>query len=125
MPIVLIADDEPIVRLLLRETLNIDPSLSFLEVSNGVDALETARAACPDVILLDIMMPKMDGFQVCRLLKADPTLHNIPVILVTAYGTPGNETAGCDAGATAFIRKPFEDEDLVKTVAQALRSRIP
>jgi CheY-like chemotaxis protein len=120
MPNVLIADDEPLVRQLVRETLSIDPTLSFLEAANGLVALESARAARPDLIILDIMMPKMDGLQVCRLLKADPALCTVPVILVTAYAMSRNEAAGRDAGADAFVPKPFEEKELLDAVSRAL-----
>ncbi len=122
MPTVLIADDEPIVRELLRETLSIDSALSFVEAGNGVTALEAAHTASPHLIVLDIMMPRMDGLQVCRLLKADRALRAVPVILMTALGTSDSERIAFDAGADAFLRKPFEEADLLSTVTRLLQA---
>ncbi len=122
MPTVLIADDEPIVRQLLREILSIDSTLSFVEATNGVAALEIAHTVYPHLIVLDIMMPKMDGLQVCRLLKADPCLREIPVVLITALNAPGSEPAAYEAGADTFLRKPFDEEKLLTTVNRLLQS---
>ncbi len=123
MPTILIADDEPTIRQLIRETLSIDPTYSFLECPDGVAAIETVRAAYPDLIILDIMMPKMDGLQVCRLIKSDPVLRTLPVILVTAYATRRNEEIGREAGADAFIPKPFEETEIRDVVSQTLQRR--
>ncbi len=123
MPIILIADDEPVTRQLIRETLSIDPTLSFVEVKDGVAALEAARVVHPHLIILDIMMPKMDGLQVCRLLKADTVLHAIPVIVMTAHLASGSELVAREAGADGFIRKPFEEAGLLTTVDRLLQSR--
>ncbi len=120
MPTVLLADDEPIVRQLLREILSIDSTLSFVEANNGVAALEVAHAVYPHLIVLDIMMPKMDGLQVCRLLKADPQLRAIPIVIVTALNTPGGEVAASEAGADAFLKKSFDEDKLLATVARLL-----
>ena len=118
---VLIVDDEIAQRTLIRETLTSNRDLTFIEAENGADALRQARAAPhPDVIILDIMMPKMDGFQVCRILKTDATTRDIPVILVTALGHVEDRLAGHDLGAFDFINKPFEVGDLQGVVRRAL-----
>ena len=123
MPRVLIADDEPLQRTLIRETLANDPSLSFIEVGDGVQALEEAWANTPDLIILDVMMPEMGGIQVCRILKAEPALQGIPVIMITALESDESRIAGMDAGAIDYIRKPFETIDLEVKVRQALRGQ--
>ncbi len=123
MPRVLIADDEPLQRTLIRETLANDPALSFIEVGNGVQALEQAWANTPDLIILDVMMPEMGGIQVCRILKAEPALQAIPVIMITALESDESRIAGMDAGAVDYIRKPFETVDLEVKVRQALRGQ--
>ncbi len=122
MPRVLIADDEPIVRQLLREILSIDPALSFVEAVDGAKALEAARAAYPQLIILDVMMPEMDGLEVCRRLKADAILRAIPVIIITAHFASDSEQTARQAGAEAFVRKPFDEEILLATVARLLQS---
>ena len=123
MPRVLIADDEPLQRTLIRETLANDPSLSFIEVGDGVQALEQVWADTPDLIILDVMMPGMGGIQVCRILKAEPALQAIPVIMITALESDESRIAGLDAGAVDYIRKPFETIDLEVKVQQALRGQ--
>jgi CheY-like chemotaxis protein len=83
VPNILIVDDEPLQRILMRETLAEDPLLSFVEAATGAEALAQIRVESPDLILLDVMMPDMSGFEVCRKIKGDPALRAIPVILVT------------------------------------------
>ncbi len=122
MPTVLIADDEPIVRQLLRETLSIDGELSFVEAENGVAALGIAHTVYPHLIILDVMMPQMDGYQACRLLKADPTLRTVPIVLITALSSSESEYDAREAGADAFLRKPFDEMELLSTVTRLLQS---
>ncbi|SRR5258706_11215109 len=120
MPSILIVDDEYPQRVLIRETLSGDDSLTFLEAEDGVQALRQARSERPDLIILDVMMPKMDGFQVCRILKADPALSTVPIILVTALGHVEDQATALDLGAFGFVNKPFEEKDLLAKVHGAL-----
>lgn len=120
MPHILIVDDEPLQRLLIRETLAEDASLTFVEAVNGLQALEQARAAHPELIILDAMMPKMDGFQACKLLKDDPDLRIIPIIMVTALYKVEDRAYGQEVGADGFVSKPFEADDLIAVVHNAL-----
>ncbi len=122
MPRVLIADDEPFQRILIRETLTEEPEFVFFEAENGAQALEQARREKPDLIILDIMMPDMDGLQVCRLLKADPRLNVIPVVMVTALNKEEDRVNALDAGADDFLSKPFEAEELQAVVERALNN---
>src|SRR3569623_1043773 len=80
-----------------------------LPVTDGVTALALAASEKPDIILLDVMMPGMDGFQVCRRLKDDPATRHIPVVLVTALDGRADRIAGLDAGADEFLTKPIDD----------------
>ncbi|MCC7451462.1 MAG: response regulator [Anaerolineae bacterium] len=121
MPHILIADDEPLQRLLIRETLAEDSSLTFVEAVNGLQALEQARAAHPELIILDAMMPKMDGFQACKLIKGDPDLQLIPVIMVTALYKAEDRAYGQEVGADGFVSKPFEADDLIAAVRNTLQ----
>lgn len=121
MPHILIADDEPLQRLLIRETLAEDASLTFIEAINGLQALEQARTVRPELIILDAMMPKMDGFQACKLIKEDPDLRIIPVIMVTALYKAEDRAYGQEAGADGFVSKPFEADDLITAVHNALQ----
>src|SRR5579864_1498702 len=75
---------------------------------NGVEALKKARSIAPDLILLDLMLPELDGFAVCEILRRDPATASIPIIMVTALSTQLARLAGLEAGANAYVTKPFE-----------------
>ncbi|GGE98750.1 two-component system response regulator [Aliidongia dinghuensis] len=101
---ILIVDDEPANLSALRQVLDSDYRLVFAR--SGVEALAAAAKHQPSLILLDISMPDMNGYEVCRRLKADPRTEAIPVIFVTALSEAGDEAAGFDAGAVDYITKP-------------------
>ena len=103
-PRLLLVDDEPTNLQVLRHVLQADYRLLF--ATDGARALQVAREQQPQLILLDIMMPGMDGYAVCRALKADPATAAIPVIFVTALNDSQDETAGFDVGAVDYITKP-------------------
>jgi len=106
-PTVLIIDDEPVARLTLDGLLaNGEVNLVFAE--NGKNGLEEARKLLPDAILLDVMMPGMDGYEVCRKLRADPNLADVHIIMITALDDRGARLTGFAAGADDFISKPFD-----------------
>lgn len=103
---VLLVDDIPSNIKVLALALKEDHKLQV--TTSGEDALKVARTSPqPDLILLDIMMPGMDGFEVCRRLKADPVTENIPVIFVTALNEEADEEKGLDLGAIDYITKPY------------------
>jgi putative two-component system response regulator len=101
---VLVVDDEPNNLQLLRQILQDQYQLSF--ATDGAKALDVARKLKPDIILLDIMMPEMDGYETCRQLKADPVTAKIPVIFVTAMGEVDDERHGFEVGGVDYITKP-------------------
>jgi serine phosphatase RsbU (regulator of sigma subunit) len=101
---VLVVDDEPNNLKLMRQILSEDYRLAF--APSGSTALDIVEKVRPDLILLDIMMPEMDGYEVCRRLKADPCTRDIPVIFVTAKSEASDETTGFDTGAVDYITKP-------------------
>lgn len=103
---VLLVDDVKDNITILIETLKNDYLLGF--ALNGPDALTYAKAKSPDLILLDIMMPEMDGYEVCRRLKADPDTRDIPVLFITALDEIENKTTAFEVGAVDYITKPFE-----------------
>ena len=103
---VLLVDDVKDNITILIETLKNDYLLGF--ALNGPDALKYAKAKSPDLILLDIMMPEMDGYEVCRRLKADPDTRDIPVLFITALDEIENKTTAFEVGAVDYITKPFE-----------------
>jgi two-component system alkaline phosphatase synthesis response regulator PhoP len=90
---------------------------------DGVDALEKVRAACPDLILLDVMMPRMSGFECCRKLKSDPETRDVPIIMVTALNELGDIERGVESGVDDFITKPVNRLELVTRVRSLLRVR--
>jgi len=104
-PTLLLVDDEPTNLHVLRHTLQGDYRLLFAK--NGPMALELARAERPNLVLLDIMMPAMSGYEVCQALKEDPATASTPVIFVTALAEAGNEQQGLEMGAVDYIVKPF------------------
>ena len=115
----LVADDEPGVRRLLREILGKD--YSVLEAENGREAVEIALREKPDVILLDVMMPDMDGITACAAIKRDATTNAIPVVIISAITYELNKKmAEKGAGASAYITKPFHHKDILAVLATLL-----
>jgi len=104
-PTVLVVDDAPANLSLLAGLLN--KSYRVKLAPSGAKALELARRATPDLVLLDVMMPEMDGYEVCRRLKADPATSRIPVLFLTAMSQPEDEARGFEVGAADFIQKPI------------------
>jgi len=123
--IILIVDDTETGREIL-EALLYSPDYQLVFAVNGFDALEKATAVTPDLILLDVMMPGMDGFEVCRRLRADAHLAEIPIILVTALDDRNSRIRGIEAGADDFVTKPFDHAELrarVRTITRLNRYR--
>jgi len=121
---VLIADDEPALRRLIEFTLE-PVADGLLLVADGETALAVATAELPDVVLLDVMMPRLDGLEVCRRLKADPATRGIRVILLTAHAQPRDREAGIEAGADDFVTKPFSPATLLETVQRVVAAGQP
>lgn len=120
---VLVVDDVPTNRLLLRAKL----CAAYYDVvvaENGATGLEMAVSEQPDMIMLDVLMPDMDGFTVCRKLKAQPETAHIPVIMVTSLDTPEERVRGLEAGADDFLSKPFNDLALFARVRNLLRMKM-
>jgi signal transduction histidine kinase len=120
---ILVIDDEPTQRLLTREAL-IQRGYRVEEADSGEAGLETARRLKPDLILLDVLMPGMDGFDVCRAIRADETLYRTPVVIVTALENLDSIEIGFEAGATDFIAKPIVWPLLGYRLQFALRSAV-
>jgi DNA-binding response OmpR family regulator len=108
-------DDQDAVRELVAMTLG-DDAYELLDAADGLAALQMARSFRPDLILLDVGMPRMDGFSVCRALKADPETREIPVVMLTAAGSDADKEAGRAAGADGYFTKPFSPSALVARV---------
>lgn len=115
----LIADDEPAVRLLVRTTLERD-SLQIFEAASGEEAIELARRQQPDVVLLDVMMPGLSGFEVCQTLKSEPATAAIKVILLTGKTQEEDRDRGNAVGADGYFTKPFSPLALLTKVDEVL-----
>lgn len=115
----LIVDDEEEIRNNLRELFA--PDYEVHEAADGLDALEKARTLKPDLILLDLRLPRMDGYQVCQRLKGDPITAQIPIIMVTALIETPQKVRGIEYGADDYVTKPFDLEEIAARVKMVLR----
>jgi CheY-like chemotaxis protein len=115
---VLIVDDEPNVRRLSRTILS--KKYDIVEAEDGKQALEIASVQLPDVILMDMMMPQMDGLTACYAIKNDPVTQSIPVVMVTAIGFELNIKLSQQMGASGYVTKPFTPQDLFDKITQVL-----
>ena len=120
---VLVVDDVATNRLLLRAKLS-SAYYDVVVAENGQQALDMARSEQPDMVMLDVMMPDIDGFAVCAKLKADEETAHIPVIMVTALDTPEERIRGLEAGADDFLSKPFNDLALFARVRNLMRMKM-
>ena len=119
-PRILIVDDNETNRCLLTARLGAE-GYETTEAENGERALAVAHEVAPDVVLLDVMMPKIDGFEVCRRMKGDPTLGFVPVVMVTARTDSKDVVTGLNAGADEYLTKPIDHAALVARVRSMLR----
>ena len=112
---ILAVDDEPHILKLVSFSLK-SGGFEVLEASDGLSAIEVARAEQPDLILMDVMMPVLDGYEACRRLKESPETKDIPVVMLTAKTQLTEQQTGLDSGAAHYICKPFTPKDLVAQV---------
>ncbi len=117
---IMVVDDEPDIVKLVKISLEM-ANFEVVEAFGGQEALDKVQAAQPDLILLDIMMPDINGFQVCEKIKADPATKHIPVILLTAKGQRGDAEQGLNAGADDYIIKPFDPYELGEQVLEMIK----
>jgi DNA-binding response OmpR family regulator len=119
---VLVVDDEPNIVLSLEFLLQ-HAGYETTTATDGEQALELVRSAMPDVVLLDVMLPRRDGYEVCRAMKADPELARIPVIIVSARGQEVEVLRGLELGAAAYVTKPFGNDEILEAIRAALAAR--
>src|SRR5215475_9534535 len=119
---ILVVDEDPSIRDVLAQKLE---ALGYrtVEARNGREALEQVGRTSPDLILLDVMMPVMDGFEACRLLKDDEDTRLIPVIIMTALHAVEDRIKGAEVGADDFLTKPMDDRELEARIRSALRMK--
>ena len=116
---VLVVEDDPMIQMLIRETLR-SGGHQAITVSDGLAALPAAQEHRPALVLLDIGLPGIDGFEVLERLKADEELKSVPVVMVTAWGEPELMTRALETGAIDYVRKPFTVGDLLARVSAVL-----
>jgi DNA-binding response OmpR family regulator len=117
---ILVVDDEADLVETLRFPLEME-GFNVLVSYNGEDALSQARKENPDLILLDLMLPKLDGYKVCRLLKFDERYKHIPILMLTAKTQEKDKLLGKETGANEYITKPFDIDELMKKVKAYLQ----
>lgn len=122
MPTVLIVDDEQHIRLLIEQALEEleDDGVEILTAPDGEVALDVVRSQVPQLVFLDVSMPKVDGFTVCRTIKQDLGLAGTRVVLLTAKGQAYDRQQGLEVGADEYLTKPFDPDDLLATARRAL-----
>jgi two-component system alkaline phosphatase synthesis response regulator PhoP len=118
---ILIADDEAHLRTLIRQVLE-EEGVEILTASNGDEALETIQTEKPDLVFLDVMMPKKSGFDVCQAVKSSPDTKSIYIILLTAKGQEFDRRRGIEVGADVFMTKPFDPDALLEKARNVLSS---
>src|SRR6188472_3841526 len=120
---ILVVDDIPANVKLLEARLTAE-YFDVTTAMSGAEALSICERAQCDIVLLDVMMPEMDGFETCRRLKANPATHHIPVVMVTALDQPSDRVRGLEAGADDFLTKPVTDVALVSRVRSLARLKM-
>lgn len=119
MPKILIADDERDIRDLITFTLRF-AGYEVIPTANGEEALQAALREVPDLILLDVRMPRMTGYEACEHIRANPRIRHIPVVFLSAKGQEAEVQTGLEAGAVEYILKPFSPDELTAKVKSIL-----
>lgn len=116
---ILIAEDERDIRDLIAFTLQF-AGHQVLTANNGEEAVQITLREIPDLVLTDVRMPKMTGYEACKIIKADPTTQHIPVVFLSAKGQEAEVQTGLDSGADEYLLKPFAPDQLTRKVAEIL-----
>jgi len=117
---ILITEDSPTILAIAKEALE-SAGYGVLCAVDGQEALDKARKECPDLIVLDLMLPKLDGYKICRMLKFDEKYKQIPIILLTARTQEADIQLGKEVGADAYLTKPFEPEILLAKIKELIK----
>ncbi len=119
---ILIVDDEPHIRLLLEQTLEDfeDADVEILSAANGEDALEEIKKESPELVFLDVMMPKMNGFDVCNAVKNELRMKGVYIVMLTAKGQEFDRQKGTEAGADLYMTKPFNPDEIIAKASEVL-----
>ncbi len=122
-PTVLLAEDNPQHLELLEVYMEALPDVRVITATNGLDALTKVQQNRPDIVLLDIMMPKMSGFEVCKRIKADPKTRDVTIVMVTALNETGDIERAAECGTDDYLSKPVDRQALVDLVRKLLAAR--
>jgi two-component system cell cycle response regulator DivK len=114
---ILVVEDQQDNRQILRDLLT-NAGFDIIEAENGEDAIASAQASRPDLILMDIQLPILDGYEATRRIKADPNLKSIPIIVVTSYALSGDEDKARLAGCDDYVAKPFSPRELLAKIKE-------
>lgn len=119
---ILIVDDEAHIRVLMEQTLEDleDEGVELLIATNGAEALELIRNEKPDLVFLDVMMPKMNGFEVCQAVKSNAEIQDTYIIMLTAKGQEFDQQRGQEVGANLYMTKPFDPDEVLGKAAEIL-----
>ncbi len=119
---ILIVDDEAHIRRLLEQTLEDfeDEGVTLLSACNGQEGLEQIQKELPDLVFLDVMMPVMNGFELCQKVKADSRFSNVYIVILTAKGQEFDKEKGKSVGADRYLTKPFDPDEIIETAEQVL-----
>lgn len=119
---ILIVDDEAYIRLLIEQTLEDleNGEVELLQAENGIDALGQIKKERPRLVFLDVMMPQMNGFEVCRVVKRDWKMDDVYVVILTAKGQEYDRQVSAEAGADRYMTKPFDPDELLSLAKEIL-----
>lgn len=119
---ILIVDDEPHIRILIEQTLEEleDEGVELLTATNGEEALEIIQEEKPDLVFLDVMMPKMNGFEVCHTVKNQLGMPDVYIIMLTAKGQEFDKKKGAEVGADLYMTKPFDPDEILEKAIEVL-----
>jgi len=120
MSTVLVVEDSVTQREMIEDLLK-GSGLTVKTAGDGVEALEQILDNCPDIVVMDIVMPRMNGYELCRRIKTDPKTERVPIVMCSSKGEEFDRYWGMKQGADAYIAKPFQPQELVGTVKQLLR----
>ncbi len=115
---ILVVDDDPFIRKLIGTTLEDVGGARVVEARDGVEALEMVEQEAPELVLLDVLMPRLDGIEACRLIRAQTRGGDMPIVMLTASDREGDESLAAAAGADRYLRKPFSPLDLLRLVEE-------
>jgi len=124
---ILIVEDEAYIRLLIEQTLEDleDQGVEILKANNGEDALRLIQVERPQLVFLDVMIPKINGFEVCRIVKRELQMENIMIVILTAKGQEYDYHTGQEVGANLYMTKPFDPDELLELAAKVFSNDDP